>query len=356
MKLIKLCAVLAIVVALQTSAFGVINLAYEQGPNIGQGVAAGTVLSFKISNWDVGTNYAVPVAPIGYSGGPTGPPGPPVGPPYAPTDSENVLGVIPVNAAALGPVPGALATTTRYPGAEDLWGIAKVNVIKDSATGFNVWTEAVKQQELTAIFYGEQDIFIESLGTGAGGNDIRIDGVNLRVDLYSKPYVAANVLDPSGGTAVRTPANTYPGVNQSGETLELSMVSLPGYINGVGQGAGLATEFESRFNFTSLTGEGDCFLEILGGASRSLFDGDFWGVADSWAMPAANQAGMAGFDLDADISLAFDASTEGLIADWLVTSDDPMKVTTYVPEPITMLGLFMGLGGVGAYIRKRRMA
>jgi hypothetical protein len=27
-----------------------------------------------------------------------------------------------------------------------------------------------------------------------------------------------------------------------------------------------------------------------------------------------------------------------------------------VPEPLTMLGLFMGLGGVGAYIRKRRMS
>ncbi len=28
---------------------------------------------------------------------------------------------------------------------------------------------------------------------------------------------------------------------------------------------------------------------------------------------------------------------------------------TVIPEPLTMLGLFMGLGGVGAYIRKRRM-
>lgn len=27
-----------------------------------------------------------------------------------------------------------------------------------------------------------------------------------------------------------------------------------------------------------------------------------------------------------------------------------------VPEPLTMLGMFLGLGGVGAYIRKRRMA
>jgi hypothetical protein len=30
--------------------------------------------------------------------------------------------------------------------------------------------------------------------------------------------------------------------------------------------------------------------------------------------------------------------------------------TNTVPEPLTMLGMFLGLGGVGAYIRKRRMA
>jgi len=29
---------------------------------------------------------------------------------------------------------------------------------------------------------------------------------------------------------------------------------------------------------------------------------------------------------------------------------------TYVPEPLTMLGMFLGLGSVGAYIRRRRMA
>jgi hypothetical protein len=28
----------------------------------------------------------------------------------------------------------------------------------------------------------------------------------------------------------------------------------------------------------------------------------------------------------------------------------------FVPEPVTMLGMFLGLGGIGAYIRKRRMA
>jgi hypothetical protein len=29
---------------------------------------------------------------------------------------------------------------------------------------------------------------------------------------------------------------------------------------------------------------------------------------------------------------------------------------TAIPEPLTMAGLFLGLAGVGGYIRKRRMA
>ena len=29
---------------------------------------------------------------------------------------------------------------------------------------------------------------------------------------------------------------------------------------------------------------------------------------------------------------------------------------SYIPEPLTMLGVFAGISGLGAYIRKRRMA
>jgi hypothetical protein len=34
----------------------------------------------------------------------------------------------------------------------------------------------------------------------------------------------------------------------------------------------------------------------------------------------------------------------------------PVLVPTYIPEPLTMVGLLMGLGGIGAHIRRRRMA
>ena len=40
----------------------------------------------------------------------------------------------------------------------------------------------------------------------------------------------------------------------------------------------------------------------------------------------------------------------------VLANGDIAKMDLAVPEPLTMLGLFMGLGGVGAYIRKRRMS
>lgn len=49
------------------------------------------------------------------------------------------------------------------------------------------------------------------------------------------------------------------------------------------------------------------------------------------------------------ISLMIDGVSEG---DYRIDSLE----CGVVPEPMTMLGLFLGLGGVGAYIRKRRMA
>lgn len=351
MKLIKLCGVLVAVVALSSSAFGVISLVYEEGPNTGQGVVPGTELTFKIGNFDVGTLYGIP-GPLGYSGLPAPFDG---GGTAAGVAALDAVGVSPLGAQALGTYPGLNG------GLEDTWGIGRITRIEDPA-GAAVWTPAVKGHQLNAIFSALQDIHIEP--SSVAGNT-RISGVGLDVKIYNSP----TFLDATGGTAARLPGNIYPGINDAGQLLELSMISLPGYINGPGTGAAEATEFESDFNFVSLKGSGQAFMEILGGSSQFLFDGSFWGLPDAYPMAqspggAANAAtlgALGGFDLAADVHLQFttdvnDGGPGGTpLADWLVESDDPMKVKMFVPEPLTMLGLFMGLGGVGAYIRKRRM-
>lgn len=340
MKVLKVCIVVAAIVSLQTAAFGVISLVYEEGPLTGQGVAPGTELTFKIGNYDVGTLYGAS-GPAGYSGLPAPDD---LGGTAAGVAALDVLGASPAGALPLGPYPGTNG------GLEDTWGIGRITRIEDPL-GAAVWTPLGKGHQLNVIFYGLQDFHIEPSATA--GNT-RISGVGLRVDIYN----SALFLDPTGGTAARTAANTYPTVNAEGQVLELSMISLPGFLFESGTGGGEATEFVSDFNFVALKGSGAAFMEITGGASQPLLDGSFWGLPDAYPMGAINAGilgALGGYDLVADVQLQF-TTDDTSVADWLVESDDPMKMITAVPEPFTMLGLFMGLGGVGAYIRKRRMA
>jgi len=321
---------------------GAITLIYEEGPNIGQWYGPGPV-TIKLTNFDVGSLYPIGIGPTGYSGLP------------APADGGGeAAGVAALDAAALITPPGALPLGPWMspggpgpgPGMEDTWGIGKITRIEDPALDA-VWTTLGKGHELNMIFYAEQDIYVETQGIGP---DQRIDGVGLRVDVYRNPTGSFSAL---AGTAGRGAANTYAGI--TGGVLELSMVSLPGYINIAGVGAGLATQFESRFNPVTTTGDGEAFVELIAGTNSY---GQF--NTDGWAMPAPNAAvlGGLGFDLTADLRLQFDTSPNLLAGtDWLVTSDDPVKGNVLlIPEPLTMMAVVLGIGGLGGYIRKRRLS
>ena len=44
------------------------------------------------------------------------------------------------------------------------------------------------------------------------------------------------------------------------------------------------------------------------------------------------------------------------VVNGLPATGTPLHNTTLIPEPLTMLGMFLGLGSIGAYIRRRRSA
>ena len=77
-----------------------------------------------------------------------------------------------------------------------------------------------------------------------------------------------------------------------------------------------------------------------------LQDADADDLAYQWPTVQGTLAGDVSWTFQWDVVLATGHS--------LTISKD--KKLSYVPEPLTMLGMFLGLGSVGAYIRRRRRA
>ena len=252
-------------------------------------------------------------------------------------------GAIPVTSFRGLPPLGPSATASRT-------GIARVTRIEDPI-GHAIWTPVAKGHDLAVILWGLQDFFV---GPSLDSTKDLINAGGLHVDMYSIPL---NVWGwpgnaPLAGAAGRLPGNVYPSINDAGQVLELSMRSLPGFINPPGVNGGLAAEFESDIDLNELTGNGQSFVEITGGASAGLFDFDGFPMPG----PAAGILGPLGYDITADMRLQFDSNPTN-VADWTVESDDPVQGHGFaIPEPLTIAGVFAGICGLGGYLRKRRIA
>jgi len=288
-----------------------VPLIYEEGPNLGQPFVAGAV-TIKLTNFEVGTVYPNYAPGTGFGFGALGADANVC----AGVTTLDGLGTAPASSLALGPCAGA---DPNGPNREDSWGIAKVTRIED-VNSDALWTPAGKGEEITILFYGEQDFYVEQVNA----DEQWIDGAGMRADLYSEPLPSATAFNATNGTGARTPANAYPTVTDG--TLILTTISVPGHIHQAGVAGGLATEFESRFNGASLTGDGEAYLSVTGGADAAQFNHDVF-------LP------LAGGLPTADVRVQFDTAPTP-VADWLVTSWGP--IVAEVPEPGSLALLAAG--------------
>lgn len=222
-------------------------------------------------------------------------------------------------------------------GLEDTWGIARIISITDLDGGV-VWSEAVKNQQLTTLFYGEKDFYVSQLANGFQ----QIDGVGLHVDLYlqNKTDAGYTAYDPFPGSAGRTGPSSYATVSDG--NLILSTVSTAGFINNAGTLGGLATEFSAVYNNSS-GGTGQTYLSITGGSQAAQFNTNFF---QSVYVPGATA------DLFAQFTTVLNTST----GDWLVRSNDPVTGQFVpVPEPATY-GMAASLALMGIVALRRRAA
>jgi hypothetical protein len=91
---------------------------------------------------------------------------------------------------------------------------------------------------------------------------------------------------------------------------------------------------------STANGNGMATVNMPGGAGDVFFVVPFLSFTNASAFESMDAIVFRFYTADvADVDLSIDAIEQ-----------------TYIPEPLTMLGMVFGLGGVGAYIRKRRMA
>ena len=124
----------------------------------------------------------------------------------------------------------------------------------------------------------------------------------------------------------------------AGSTLVLSGDGAPGFF---GTLAATQTLGSVTILGNTATGTSDEYFNALGGTLLSVFDQN------------AFTAPKVGFP-NADLRVHVTDSPNINFADWIVQSSDPLTADINIPEPVTMAGLFLGIGFLGRYIRRRR--
>jgi len=324
-----LLTTVASLIALSPSAMA-IPLNWLDGPQAGQAFAGGGIV-VKAFNYDTGTLYNQ--QPNGTTIGYTGNPG---------------AGVAGGEAALNNPAVVQRPVLNGNPAAtEDGWGIVKITQIQSLGSDgvlHDIYNAAVSGFELTAMFWGIRDFHLTQVDAGSGlpGGGQIIDGVGMRVDIYSD---ATPDFNQTGGPAARGGVSSYPTVTDG--NLELSLLSTPGFINANGTRGGAATEFEAN---TAATGY--AALNVIGGASASQFNTN--GIGFQGSSGGAFLPGVAG-QTATDVWFAF-TSTQGTNG-WDINSNDPMLavVTNNVPEGgSTLLWLGAGMTILAAVYHRRR--
>jgi hypothetical protein len=312
------------------SSSSALPLTWLDGPQAGQAFTSGGIV-VKAINYDTGSLYNT--LPTGTTMGYSGSPGAGV------AGGETTLNALPQRAALNG-----------QPG-EDSWGIIKITDILATASDgqlHSVYNSIASSFELTAMFWGVHDFFLDQVSAGSGlpGGGQVIDGTGLRVDIYS----GVKNFTQTGGPGARSSVSSYPTATDG--TLELSLLSTPGFINANGTFGGSATEFESN-----TANVGYAALNVIGGASSGQFNTNAIGFGGSSG--AQFTPGVAG-QTSTDVWFSFTA-TQG-VNGWDITSNDPMLANVTTPSNVADSGSSLAMLGMGiaflaeAYRRRSRKA
>lgn len=219
---------------------------------------------------------------------------------------------------------------------EDSWGVAQLTTIVGSNNQV-LWDYAIPNTpQITALFFGEQDTYLNQTTT-AGVVSQQIHGVGFKIAFFEDPAVTApNVSNPpAGGTASRTGEAVFTGMTNGNCIWTLN--STPGFNVLFPTDEFFSTFFPFGSGFGNLNSTGGMYantgtINLAGGGSLTGTQNDMFTGNPTWRIDFTGQSSSGGF---------------------LVLADDPID-TSVIPEPVTMAGLLLGIGGLVRYTRKRR--
>jgi len=113
-------------------------------------------------------------------------------------------------------------------------------------------------------------------------------------------------------------------------------------------------EAEGYFVLSASHGELDSYYSVIGGTSVQSWDTDFFSpMSLMFPKPWANS--LTTSDIRIHVTNDPIGNRPNAAYDWPMYSSDPLRAYFVpIPEPLTVLGAFLGLGGLGGYIRRRR--
>ena len=196
------------------------------------------------------------------------------------------------------------------------------------------------------------EVFVQPVGTASPGGIFGAAGSSGRVyDANSSTYL--NKYDTIGYDSAG---------NLLGDGPALILESKSGYFGDTAAAVGdpnhELTETAGNFQIDESHGVTDGYYSVVGGTDAAAWDSDFFNPNSLFSpKPWANNSNVA-FLTDIRLHVTNDpigyGETPGY--DWPIYSSDPLRANHMpaVPEPLTVMGAFLGLSGLGGYIRRRR--